>query len=750
MPLAPQRVEVRQKVLVNAGFLALLTLTIVTVTTIYITGEQNFHWWIDWYYPALEIANTLRDSPAEGIALLVKSLGQERNRLYTLPIVPFFWAFGDSRLTYQLGLALVYLLPFPLVMGAIAAQISQTQQRLVFWLTACITLLIPVTWVSTFMGIPDTGGAVFLGLATLVYLQDVRLKQWRRVPAIGVLIGLAILLRRPFIYGGFALLAAVGIQALMFFAVEVRKRPAVAVRGLLMVGVRLVLMGATTLATLMTVAPGFTYGALTIDYRTLYTSWSLPFSDSFGLYGAYYGLGTWLIVAIGFSAAILTRAVVLPAIIFTAISGGISLIIWTVVLRYGNVFYSLQTTPFVIIGIIAFFWTTWTRQTGKRRQIMLGVAGCYLVINFVIGLTPIGKISSVLQPLFALSAPPLVRSDYDQVLQLVDYLRKIAPKEEAIFVVGAQRLHLDSSLVKVAELMQYGRDNPKEHSQTHRRILNILQVPKVNSRDEYPLQPLLQAQYVVVPSRLPDYPGVPVNAAVVGEWLPNQEHQVVRVVFDAFSKNWEIAKDFKLLPTQFSWEDHTTVRIYQRIRPTSLATTVRTLGAMQRQIGQRPGSQLDWIGLSPLPNTSTVAQNTDSTHQVIVYANAREERKAIDMALPLAPWDKLQDSSDRSSNLSKSFLYFGTIPEQAEVSGAVILLDKPCLSVSLGLTMLNQEGQIISSTANQDFPLASNFRLKFSGKKAPYLLLNIRSQDENNVVNSCTSEINSLSISSQN
>lgn len=739
MPLAPQRVEVNQKVLINAGFLAMLTLTIVTVTTIYITSEQNFHWWIDWYYPALEMANTLKESPKEAIALLVKSLGQERNRLYTLPIIPFFWAFGTSRLTYQLGLALVYLLPLPLVMGAISAQIIQNQRRLVFWLTAFITLLVPVTWVPTFMGIPDTGGAVFLGLATLVYLQDVRLKQWRRVPAIGVLVGLAILLRRPFIYGGFALLAAIGIQALIFFAVEVRKRPYLAGRSLFMVGVRLVLMGATTLATLMTVAPSFTYGALTIDYRTLYTSWSLPYSDSFGLYSAYYGLGTWLIVAIGFSAAILTRAVILPAIVFTAISGVISLIIWTVVLRYGNVFYSLQTTPFVIIGIAAFFWTTWLRQTGKRRQIMLGVAASYLVFNFLIGLTPIGKISSVLQPFFALSAPPLVRSDYNQVLKLVDYLRKIAPKQEAIFVVGEQRLELDSSLVKVAELMQYGRE---------RRILNVLQVPKVNSRDEYPLQPLLQAEYVVVPSRLPDYPGVPVNAPVVGEWLPNKEHEVVRVCFDAFSNNWEIAQDFKLLPTQFNWQDNTTVRIYQRIRPTSVATAVRTLEVMRRQIGQRPGSQLDWISLSPLPNSSSVAQNTDTTNQLMVYASG-QTRKALNTALPLAPWDKLQDSGNRS-NLSKSFLYLETLPEQAEVIGNVMLLDKPCLSVSLRLTTLNPEGQIVSSTANQDFTLNSRFRLTISGNQAKYLLLTIRSQDENNVINSCTSEINSLAVFSQN
>jgi hypothetical protein len=740
MPFARMRVE-HQKVLINAVFLALLTLIIVTVTTLYITSEQNFHWWVDWYYPALEISNSLKESPTEAIALLVKSLGQERNRLYTLPIIPFFWAFGNSRLVYELGLALVYLLPLPLVMGAIAAQIIQTRQLLVFWLTAFITLLVPVTWVPTFMGIPDTCGAVFLGLATLVFLQDVRLKQWRRVLAIGILIGLAILLRRPFIYGGFAVLAAIGVQGLIFFAIEVRKQSVIAVRSLLMVGVKLVVMGATTLATLLIIAPGFTYGALTINYRTLYTSWSLPFSDSFGLYGAYYGWGTWLIVAIGVSGAILTRAVVLPAMTFTAISGVISLIIWTIVLRYGNVFYSLQTTPFVIIGIIAFFWTTWVRQTGRVRQIMLGFAGSYLALNFIIGLTPVGKLTSAFQPFFALSTPPLVRTDYAQVLELVDYLRKIAPKEEGIFVVGAQRLKLDSSLVKVAELLQYGRE---------RRILNVLQVPKVNSRDDYPIQPLLQAQFVVVPSRLPDYPGVPITAEVVGEWLPNQEHAVVRVVFDAFEKNWEIAQDFKREPTQFTLEDNTVVSIYKRIRPTSLATAVRTLDSMQQQIGVRPGTQLDWISLSSLWNNSSVAQNTDNTHQMIVYASDAEVKKALNMALPKAPWDKLQDISDRSPSLNKSFLYLGSVPEKAEITGTVMSLDKPCFSVSLGAAMVNKEGQIISSTANQDFSPISSFRITISGKNAAYLLLNVRSLDENNLVHACNLEMNSLAVSAIN
>jgi hypothetical protein len=91
----------------------------------------------------------------------------------------------------------------------------------------------------------------------------------------------------------------------------------------------------------------------------------------------------------------------------------------------------------------------------------------------------------------------------------------------------------------------------------------------------------------------------------------------------------------------------------------------------------------------------------------------------------------------------------GSLPEKVEVTGDVTLLDKPCLSLSLGLAMLNKKGQIISSRDNQSFPNNSHFRLSIYGKKADYLLLNVRSYDENNVVNSCTSEINSLAVSSQ-
>jgi hypothetical protein len=73
------------------------------------------------------------------------------------------------------------------------------------------------------------------------------------------------------------------------------------------------------------------------------------------------------------------------------LSGVLSLIVWLVVLRYGNVFYSLQVTPFIVIGLVALIWTTWIRLRGKRRSLLLGVMGGYLVVNFMVGLVPWGQ-----------------------------------------------------------------------------------------------------------------------------------------------------------------------------------------------------------------------------------------------------------------------------------------------------------------------------------------------------------------------
>ncbi|MEW6492747.1 MAG: hypothetical protein AB1589_09595 [Cyanobacteriota bacterium] len=782
MPISRLRLEVRQKLLVDAACLISLILTIIIITWLYISSERNFHWWIDWYEQTLAVVNTLRQSSVEAFRFVNQSLNSERNRLFTLPLIPFFLLFGSSRLVYQMGLSLVYLLPFALVMGAIATQIIPVHSRTVFWSTAFLTLLLPVSWIPTFMGIPDTGGAVFIGLATFVYLQDVKFKRWWRIPLIGFFIGAAILLRRHFIYGGLAFLGALTLQALIFFIADVQKRlfqkgialrwaifNAKAWRNLLVSGVQIGLIGVAALVTVGIVAPKFTYAALTLDYKTLYTSWSLPFSDIFNLYALFYGWGTWLIVAIGFSASLLARTLPLAAVSFMGWTGVLSLIIWLVHLRYGNIFYSLQVTPFVVIGLVTLIWTTWITMKGKERAFMLGVVGCYLVANLIIGLTPVGTMSRLFHPLFALSMPPLVRTDYDEAVRLVNYLRLLTPDQEPIFVVGYQRLQLTSGMVRAVEQVLYPREE---------RFLNVLSTPEVDSRDAYPLERLLEAQYVVIPTRLPDYSSDPTQLPAVGEWLPNKELDVVNVVFDAFTQNWEFARDFKRLPAQFAFENGVVVNIYQRFRPTSLETAVRTLDAIQQKIAERPGSQGNWVILSQWLYNTSIRPNPDYTNSLVafrrdrifestllakefslpstqtklVYANSQDLEYQDLFRVSEVKKRRSQSSEDRTQQLGTSLLYLGSVSNQVKIAGYITYIDRDCVGSSIRLAMLDRDGKVISSierTYKHNPKTVTPFELPISGQNAAYLLFDLLNNDKNNLVNSCTFEVRSFRVSNQ-
>lgn len=720
MPIARFRLDIRQHS-VNLGLFALLVLIATTTTAIYISHERNFHWWIDWHYKTLEVATAFKRSPVAGIDNVIQSLGDERNKIYTLPLVPFILLFGESRLVYEMSLALVYLLPFSLSLGAIATQLIQANPRAVFWSTTLLSLLIPVNWIPTFLGIPDTGGAALVALAAVVYLQDLRLKQWWRVGAIGLMLALAILLRRHFVYGAIAFLGAVGCQALIFFCFGMRSTDVTchvcAWRNLRLVSLRLGLIAVICFTTLSTVAWKFTLQAMTTDYRHLYASWSFPFDTIVSLYASFYGWVTLLLVAIGFSAGILTRVLYLPAFSFIWLFGIFSLIEWLFILRYANVFYSLHITPIVVIGLTAFMWTTWLTLRSKVRMLMLVVVSCYLIGNLVVGLTFLGKCARPLRPLFAINIPPLVRTDYDEVARLVDYLRQLTPNKEPIYTVGFQRLQLNGSMLRAAERVLYREKNNKN-------LLLLLKASQVDSQDSYPVERLLQAQYVVIPNPLPDFNGDFTKVPVVGEWLPLKESDVVQVVFNAFRQNWLIARDFKRLPKQFHLAGGTTVSIYQRIRPTSLETAVQTLATMQQQIGDRPGGQLDWIGLSQNWKNYTLIKNPNKTYKIFTF-----ER-------------------DRVNNQPVPFLYLGALPERAKIAGTINYFGTTCVGASLNLSMLDRSGDVIGVTENRSFSQkSSKFQLSVNSKNAAYLLLNILGNERNDRTNRCIVKIDSLKVS---
>ncbi|MEG4489202.1 hypothetical protein [Microcoleus sp. D2_18a_B4] len=713
-----------RKFLIDGFLLFLLVLVTVAITSIYVSSEHTFYWWdyAGYNTATVNTANLFRDSPDKAWRGVIESLSKEKNLLISLPLVPFILLFGESRLSYILSVSLIYVLPFRLLLGAISAKLIPVYPRRVFWSTVLLSLLIPMSWIPTLRGYLDTGGCVFVALAIWVYLQDVNLKYWWKIPLIGFLLAVAILLRRHFAYSAIAFLGAAALQVFIEFIVLIyRNKTALSspkdkdavgpfpYRGLFESAVKLGLIAVTSLTILMLVAGDFTRSALTVDYRNLYVAWSLPVNDILTRYADFYGLGTWLLVLIGFSAGIITRILVPAAAIFVSLFGVLSLIEWLLVLRYGYLHYTIHITPIALLGLSTFFWTTWLTLKGKVRYFMLGVAGLYLVLNAAVGLIPL---KSDLSRLFMANFPPLVRSDYDEVVKLVEFLRKLAPNEEPIYIVGASN-NFNANILRQANR----KLNPPEGWWK----LNTIGRPQIDSRDTYPLPELLQSQYAVV--AVPFQEVLPNDEQV----LRSHEQDVVKVVYDAFTQNWEIARDFQLLPEQFKLENGVTVRVYRRVKRTDTATAVRTLDAMQRQIVDRPGTQLDWISLHQSIYTSanySVSQESDNLYNIVTH--------------PIK----------NSQKLSTSFLYLGSISDQVKVTGKLNLPNQQCPGIALRLTLWDKQGKLVDSAEmaySQKSAIGLN--LLVEGKNPIYLLLEVLSSSKQDLTNQCQLEINNLAVS---
>ena len=758
----------------------LLALATVAITLIYTGQEHNFHWWTDWYNRTLEIVEAWENSPESAWQMIMDSLGSDRNRLYTIPIVPFLLTFGKSRASYQIALALVYLFPFSLVMGSLAAQLVPRQKNKYFWLAALITLLTPVTWISTFLGIPDTGAATFIGIATLLYLQlievsakdlskdsflntylsqgftpgwsklswktlldfvkekstinqgninwvkefisqlAVRIFKYLRIPLIGVTIAIAIMIRRHFAYGGIALLGAISIVALIDFTLLIRKNWWLGVWSLAVNSLQLFFVIDTCLFTLKTIVPEFTNQAITTNYKNLYTSWSLPFATIFQHYLELLGIIPWLLVSIGFTFAYVNKKFYdkydkkINIIVF---SGLISLGIWLFRLRYGNVFYFLHIIPLVVIGITLLIANIHHYFERRWRTFLISMTILFLTTNLIIGFTNTGKLHQHFRSLFALNIPPIMRHDYDEVSRLIKYLRAIAPRQEPIYVVGYQRLHLSPSLINSGEIFLYGNKN---------QLLNILSTAQADSQDHYPLEQLLQAEFVVLPNNLGEYLGDFAEFPANGEWLPPDEYDVARVVFYIFMQNWLITQDFKELPMQFQLQGDTTVKIYQRTRPTSLQDTIKTLAAIQVEIQEMPGSQLPWLSLSDWLNSTAVIPDRDSSHTLVAFPTQNSQ-----------PW-------------TRSFLYLAPPARTIKITGNVNFYYPFCQDLSFRFKLFNQQGELINSTNIKKFIGNSTWEFSLPNSiEKTYLVLETMPRTKNNkLIHSCSFWLNEVKVSS--
>jgi hypothetical protein len=314
---------------------------------------------------------------------------------------------------------------------------------------------------------------------------------------------------------------------------------------------------------------------------------------------------------------------------------------------------TLHFTPAIVLGLTAAFWMSWDRaaRLGRPAKLLVaGVAGMILAANTILGLTGLDFLKgSPLRPLFAANWPPLVREDYDELARLARSLREINPDGRPVFV-AASSTTLNRTMLYSAERALFGWDAP-----------TMLQnVPEVDSRDYYPLEALLLADFVVV-------------AEPFQHHLPVEEQGIMQSVVDLFAQNRDLARDFTRLPEAFTLRDGVVVSVYRRLRPTDLDTATRTFHFIRSRTGRQPGGQLDWLGLNPA-------------------------WPALVQGRPGEPHDAVIGPGTGDSPGSPALMYAPILPAQARVSGSLAALDEGCALPGLRFTVTGADGAPLAAT----------------------------------------------------
>jgi hypothetical protein len=164
----------RSRRLIDAALLIALVTVVLVVTHSYVASERTFYFWDHAVFQDITWKTTaaFRDSAAAGFAELRRSYHDDYSALFAVPLVPFQLLFGESRLAYELALALVYFCPFALAVGGLATRLLIAPPRLTFWTAAWLTLLVPMSWVPGLRGYPDAGAATLVLLALTIQMRD--------------------------------------------------------------------------------------------------------------------------------------------------------------------------------------------------------------------------------------------------------------------------------------------------------------------------------------------------------------------------------------------------------------------------------------------------------------------------------------------------------------------------------------------------------------------------------------------------
>jgi hypothetical protein len=691
------------KFYLNLFFITLILFITYSLTKHYIDQEQFIY---SWDYSGYQkntniLIDEFKKSFFSGTLDLLASLFSDYSKIYCIPILPIYLAFGSSRFAFILSLTLVYLVSFSLVMGLVFSRLVHSNRWVAFWLATFITLLTPAAWISLLRGYPDTGGASLYMLGILLYWRDTSLKRKNQALQISALMSFLVLFRRHFAYAFRSFIIAILLQNLITFflgkinekleykssLVSVVKRVALIVILFLMFSIHLLVK------------------IFYFNYRELYASYEESILRNIEYYGSSFGWLFIVLAVVGYFISLSRKDFNRERSGFITLLGAITALQWLLSSKQLGLHYINHFLPFVILGTSSLAWSTKhifsrTKIKGHTLKILLTPFIFLLLINFTISQGNLNWNTQYSRFLFARVEAPLLRSDLPEVTRFINYLRDNSEPQESTYIAASSYEVLNKSILEEAEKHLY--KNKK---------LNIIRTSDIDSRDFYPLNGLLEAHYVAITSPIQYH-------------INPKEQKVITVINEIFDRQDLISRDFKKIPEQFILDRGVTVSLYKRVKPTSMETALNTLNFMKERIKGTLGRETFWLNLSP--GNSTVI-----------------ERDALFKTVHISPLFV-------KTNNPVSLLFFGKIQSKAKIEGTINIMSdcSKTEAIKFELFTLDSKKVFLDKKTITYIPKnKENFSIVLNGKSSNFIALSLKSQNKSNNLNTCKIALNHIVVS---
>jgi hypothetical protein len=333
-------------------------------------------------------------------------------------------------------------------------------------------------------------------------------------------------------------------------------------------------------------APEFTLRSLLTDYSAVYSSYRRSIAENLLNIREGFGDISFMMALAGFVIAWWRGIVARRLLTFLLLFAGLWLLIWLGIARQVTTHVMLHALlPATVLGNGLAVYGLWQLASTVARTAAVSIAGliCGLFLHvFIIHNTLWSQRIAALSPLIPtqIIPPQHHAADYDNYIAIVRYLREQLQDGEKIYVAASSERLNGELLQSVEESIWNTRELRK---------IQLLLTADVDSRDFIPLTELIKADIVIV-------------TTPVQYHLPVGEQDLVRMVVEAFTNDWEFSRDFVRLERTFIFHSGFEASIYRRRHPTSIATGIATLDHMRREFSSDqttlPGSQMNWIFLN--------------------------------------------------------------------------------------------------------------------------------------------------------